>query len=95
MNKEKQRQQIHRLLDVVLDCNGLEERKQYRTGNLPTMFFRFSGHVAAVTMELHKNGWKQGEAEDRHWWINLTNDITDGEVEAVREAAEAALKKGE
>lgn len=95
MNEAKQREQIHRLLDVVLDCNGLEERSQSKTGNLPTMFFRFSGHVAAVMMELHKNGWKADEAEDRYWWINLNNDITNEEVEAVREAAEAALKKGE
>lgn len=95
MNKARQREQIHRLLDVVLDCNGLDERKQSITGNLPTMFFSFSGHVAAVMIELHKNGWKEGEQEDLDWWVRLDRPITEEQINKIRAAASAALKKGE
>lgn len=37
--EKRKREQIHRLLDLALDINGLEPRKQDITGSLPTAFF--------------------------------------------------------
>lgn len=37
--EKRKREQIHRLLDLALDINGLEPRSQTITGNLPTVFF--------------------------------------------------------
>ena len=39
--EKQKREQIHRLLDLALDINGLEHRSQTITGNLPTVFFEF------------------------------------------------------
>ena len=51
--EKRKREQIHRLLDLALDINGLEPREQKVTGNLPTVFFDFSGHVGRIS--IHTN----------------------------------------
>jgi hypothetical protein len=51
------REQLHELLDLVLDINGMERRKRKLTGDKPTAFFNFSGHVAEVEVEVYNNGW--------------------------------------
>lgn len=55
--ERRKRELIHELLDMVLDINGLGGRKQCFTGNLPTMFFNFSGHVGWISLKMYKNGW--------------------------------------
>lgn len=62
--EKRKREQIHRLLDLVLDINGLEERKQSVTGNLPTAFFDFSGHVGWVDVQIFTNGWTPDKSPD-------------------------------
>lgn len=58
------REAIHRLLDLVLDINGLEERKQEITGNLPTAFFEFCGHTCKVAVDVCSSGWAAGVSPD-------------------------------
>ena len=82
---------LHELLDIVLLCNGLGERKREQTGNLPTMFFRFSGHVATVYVDINMNGWKSGESADHTWCIDTDAPITEEIVEKIRGTANAAL----
>lgn len=55
--EKRKRQMIHELLDLVLDINGLNPRKQKLTGNLPTAFFEFNGHVGDLTVRLYPRGW--------------------------------------
>lgn len=55
------RAQLHTLLDMVLDTNGLESRRRDRTGVMPTMFFEISGHVNRANVRLHPNGWYSGD----------------------------------
>ena len=52
------RAKVHQMLDIVLDINGLGERKQSETGNLPTAFFEFSGHIAKARADVYIGGWK-------------------------------------
>lgn len=63
--EKRNREQIHRLLELALDINGLEKRKQSVTGDLPTAFFVFSGHVAAISVEIHSCGWRIDDAPDK------------------------------
>lgn len=63
--EKRKREQIHRLLEQALDINGLEKRKQSVTGDLPTAFFVFSGHVAAISVEIHSCGWRIDDAPDK------------------------------
>lgn len=51
------RREIHALLDVILDINGLSKRRRDITGELPTAFFKFSGHTADIEIEIHNKGW--------------------------------------
>ena len=59
--EKRKREQIHRLLDLALDINGLEPREQKVTGNLPTVFFDFSGHVGRISIRTYSAGWTPGK----------------------------------
>ncbi len=58
------RKEIHRLLDIALDINGLSERNREITGDLPTAFFEFIGHVGLVSISVYDKGWGWGVFND-------------------------------
>jgi hypothetical protein len=60
----RKRELIHRLLDLAMDINGLEPRDQSITGNLPTVFFDFSGHVGRIDVRIYQAGWTPGNYPD-------------------------------
>lgn len=66
--EKRKRKQIHELLDLVLDINGLELRDQSITGNLPTVFFDFSGHVGRIDIRIYQAGWASGKDYDAEIW---------------------------
>lgn len=66
--EKRKRKQIHELLDLVLDINGLELRDQSITGNLPTVFFDFSGHVGRIDVRIYQAGWASGKDYDAEIW---------------------------
>jgi hypothetical protein len=83
------REQIHELLDLVLDINGLESRTRETTGSKPTAFFEFSGHTAEVSVDVHTSGWDAGckpefrksvyiERNDAEALLNKLRKIRDG-----------------
>lgn len=77
-NKEK----LHKLLDAVLDANGLEARTQEKTGLKPTVFFSFSGHIAACEIRVYDNGWTPGGYEcGRGFNFDVDDEIPDEKVE--------------
>lgn len=41
----------------ALEVNGLERRKSSLSGSAPTVFFKWSGHVASVDITVHPDGW--------------------------------------
>lgn len=57
--EKHRRAEVHRVLDLVLDINGLEERREEVTGNLPTAFLSFSGHVSGLYVSVHEKGWRE------------------------------------
>ena len=62
--ENRRRRQLHQILDLVLDINGMQESCQDRTGNHPTAFLRISGHVAWVNVQIYRDGYKDGIARD-------------------------------
>ena len=90
MNKEKQREQLHKLLDIVIDGNGFERRNREITGTLPSLFFDFVGHVNCAEIRLFPDGWKAG-AYWEEYEFKLENDISDKAVETIRAAVSKAL----
>lgn len=69
--EKRKREQIHKLLDLALDINGLEAREQKITGNLPTVFFDFYGHVGRVNVRICSAGWVSGEDPDTEIWPHV------------------------
>lgn len=97
--ERRQRQTIHQMLDLVLDINGLGSRIQEVTGNAPTAFFDFSGHVARVEVTIHKHGWDTGKIADATYGFYTDREFpifADGrkEVMKLREARDMLLRKG-
>ena len=64
--KKRRRQQICEALDLCLQINGLQKSKRGLTGDHPTAFFSFRGHVAEVTVETYATGWEPGMDADKY-----------------------------
>lgn len=62
--EKKKRQLLHRMLDVALDINGLGQRQQKISGNLPTAFFEFHGNTAHAEIGIIQEGWRYGNKND-------------------------------
>ena len=58
------REIVKQIFNLALAVNP-NDTTQDKTGNKPTVFVKFSGHVAAVDVEIYLNGWDSGAcAED-------------------------------
>jgi len=77
--KDLNRKQLHQLLDAVLDVNGFEDRQREITGDKPTVFANFFGHVAHLEVLVFETGWEKGTEIDQvnDIYINEPMDITD------------------
>lgn len=75
--EKKRREGIHKVLDLVLDVNGLESRRKELTGDKPTVFFSFSGHVASIMVSVYKDGWATGIEDDLNLVHYLGEDYGD------------------
>lgn len=75
------RKDLHKILDLVLDINGLEGRWREVSGNLPTVFFYFHGHVGSVDVSVHTSGWGDELHPD---WRGEARNVGDADQLAVR-----------
>lgn len=76
--EKRKRQQICEALDLCLQINGLQSSRQELTGNHPTAFFSFWGHMARIKVDVHREGWRKWAFADEY----LDTFITEpGEVE--------------
>ena len=56
MELEKMKK-VNEMLQLCFEINGFEARQKEYTGEKPTVFFEFSGHVALFKIQIHKTGW--------------------------------------
>lgn len=92
MFEEENRKKLHELLDIVLDGNGLGARNRTQTGTFPTLFFRYSGHVAKVDIDLCFNGWTPGMNYDKNWYISTDEPIPTDILDDIRAAVSEAMR---
>ncbi|WP_317425910.1 hypothetical protein [Sellimonas intestinalis] len=59
--EKRRRDKIHELLDLTLDINSTMPREQEKTGNKPTAFLEFMGHIGAVELKVFRKGWFAGD----------------------------------
>lgn len=88
--KDQLRKQIHELVDIVIDCNGFERRSRDKTGQMATMFVRYSGHVNGLEVDIYPTGWQTGVACKKLIDVYLDRPFTEKELEAVRAACNEA-----
>lgn len=60
--EKRRRKEVLQILDLALQVNGLDCRKQELTGNLPTVMIYFHGHVARLDMTIYTEGYQEGQA---------------------------------
>lgn len=89
--EKKKRAAVHKILDAVLDLNGLGCRSVDKTGNLPTAFFDFSGHVALLKVYVYRDGWDFGKKSSVSLSLN-TDTCSDEDIERFLLKMEHALK---
>ena len=63
--EKRRRQQICEALDLCLQINGLQASDREYTGDHPTSFYEFSGHIAEVCIRIFVRGWKSGQHADK------------------------------
>lgn len=71
--EKRRRQQICKVLDLCLQINGLQKSKKECTGDHPTAFFEFSGHVPWVEVDVHKRGWDIGLRPDKKYHAHINH----------------------
>lgn len=67
--QQETREIVKQIFALALAINP-NETGQDKTGNKPTVFVRFSGHVAGVEVEVYPNGWDSGFG-----WAGEDDDI--------------------
>ena len=60
--QQETREIVKQIFALALAINP-NDTKQDTTGNKPTVFVKFSGHVAAVDVEIYLNGWDSGACD--------------------------------
>lgn len=55
--EKMRRKKVHEILEMVLEVNTTYPRDREFTGTLPTVFFKFSGHISEVYVQVCRDGW--------------------------------------
>lgn len=92
-NTELIRQQLHELLDIAIDTNGLESRQRCKTGSLPTVFFSFSGHVNKFNMDIYEDGYPGIGERKTLIDIYLDKPIPADRIQSVKDICRKALSE--
>lgn len=89
--EEKLRNQLHEILDIVIQTNGFNQRRRTKTGTLPTVFFNYSGHVNSLSIDLHADGWATSQGPTKTWDLSFDEPISDNVIATIRREMDAAL----
>ena len=89
--EEKLRNQLHEILDIVIQTNGFNQRRRTKTGTLPTVFFNYSGHVNSLSIDLHADGWATSQSPTKSWDLSFDEPIPDNVIATIRREMDAAL----
>lgn len=56
-NEALLREKLCEIMGCVFDINGPNPRAREETGELPTVFLDFSGHVGIISISINSRGW--------------------------------------
>lgn len=69
-------EKVIRINQLALILNGKSTNRE-KTGDKPTVFFNFYGHVCIFDIWIHDKGWSKDEPynrESEYWSADLEND---------------------
>ena len=69
-------EEIKEIIDICMKVNGTEVRTKEETGELPTVFFSFSGHIACMYVDVHEHGWESGESATKEFVFRTGEVLT-------------------
>lgn len=72
--------EVQEIISLALAVNGLQKRKRRETGNLPTAFIYFSGHVALLKISIHLDGWESASEPDNAFEFYTDMPVTRDEM---------------
>lgn len=80
------REQLHRILDIIIDTNGFEMRTRDELGTLPA-----TGHVNLLQLSIHPDGWQSGISSKKLLDCYLDKPFAEELLQKVEDACKAAL----
>lgn len=66
-----QNEKLHEILDLCFRLNSNE----IKTGNKPTVFFGFDGHINSVSVDVHEGGWHPDVPYTIKYEIDKNEDV--------------------
>lgn len=73
--QQETREIVKQIFNLALAINP-NDTKQDKTGNKPTVFVRFSGHIAGVGVEIYHDGWdSEKECSRTRYMIYLGDEM--------------------
>lgn len=78
--EKRRRAELHRVLDLCLDINGMQESSRKKTGDHPTAFLNILGHTGMCVTEIYPSGWAPGARGARFESIFAPNSTIAGDI---------------
>lgn len=83
--EQEKMQKVMELIQLAIGINGMSDRIQESTGNLPTIFINYSGHVSLLEFRVFRLGYVyKGKAETVDMYINTPIDKFNLEYDAIK-----------
>lgn len=82
------------ILELAMRANGYEQRSARITGNKPTVFLYYSGHVNWIDVEIHSCGWDGENPPDMKFRIYL-DDPSNETLDEIEAALIETARKGQ
>lgn len=83
--EQEKMQKVMELIQIAIGINGMDNRDQELTGNLPTVFVYYSGHVSLLEFRVFRTGYVYKEkAEAVDMYINNPIDEFNLEYDSIK-----------
>lgn len=87
MIKDEIKEKVLKIMELALLLN-LTETEYEITGNKPTVFVNFSGHVCMLDIRVYFKGWEAGAAPDVQKIVYLDGHTAENELNEVIDTLE-------
>ena len=64
-------QKVNKILQLCFEINSFEQRSKDLTGDKPTIFVFFSGHISQIKVQTNETGWTSDTENDVEFVIYL------------------------